>query len=355
MVRPFDLRDLALIRRLGERGVSLHTVSALVENVHPLRGALISMLVGGEFPTFVWKPDNGERGGFLQLRVSNSGPQAFVLYISPRHDLPGGPINDDHPSHDTNARPGPEGAVWLALLDEAVAEIGRRGIHHLIAETDERGPELPILRRSGFAVYTRQDIWSVAAADYRPQGIAAGKLQRRRAEDDWDIQLLYANTVPRLVQLVEPPPSPSEGDNWVLRLGDELAAFVTLRQGPTAGWLRFFIHPDAESEADEIVAAALEVAFEREPERVYCCVRRYESWLPNALTRSGFNVCASQAVMVRHTVHYLPRTIPEAAVALDGQRIPVSSPMIRQVDVAQSVRLPQSDRLPQSKRLPHPL
>jgi len=68
------------------------------------------------------------------------------------------------------------------------------------------------------------------------------------------------------VQLVEPPPPQGESDNWVLRLGDELAAFVTLRQGPTAVWLRFFIHPDAESEADEIVAAALEVAFEREPE-----------------------------------------------------------------------------------------
>jgi len=331
MVRPFDLRDLALIRRLGERGVSLHTVSALVENVHPLRGALISMLVGGEFPTFVWKPDNGERGGFLQLRVSNSGPQAFVLYISPRYDQPAGSANGEYNPLDAGLRHGSEGAVWLALLDEAVAEIGRRGIHHLIAETDEHGPELPILRRSGFAVYTRQDIWNVAAADYRPQGVAARKLQRRHADDDWDIQLLYANTVPRLVQLVEPPPPQGESDNWVLRSGDELAAFVTLRQGPTAGWLRFFIHPDAESEADEIVAAALEVAFEREPEQVYCCVRRYESWLPNALTRSGFSVCASQAVMVRHTVHYLPRAVPEAAVALDGQRIPVSSPMIRQL------------------------
>ncbi len=337
MVRPFDLRDLALIRRLGERGVSLHTVSALVENVHPLRGALISMLVGGEFPTFVWKPDNGERGGFLQLRVSNSGPQAFVLYISPRHDQPAGATNGEFNPLEASHRHSSDGAVWLELLDEAVAEIGRRGIHHLIAETDERGPELPILRRSGFAVYTRQDIWSVTAADYRSQGVAPRKLQRRQAEDDWDIQLLYANTVPRLVQLVEPPPLQSESDNWVLRLDDELAAFVTLRQGPTAGWLRFFIHPDAEAEADEIVTAALEVAFEREPEHVYCCVRRYESWLPNALTRSGFSVCASQAVMVRHTVHYLPRAVPEAAMALDGQRIPVSSPMIQQHDVAQSV------------------
>jgi len=171
----------------------------------------------------------------------------------------------------------------------------------------------------------------VAAADYRPQGVAARKLQRRHAADDWDVQLLYANTVPRLVQLVEPTPLISEGENWVLRAGDELAAFVTLRQGPTAGWLRFFIHPDAESEADEIVSAALEVAFEREPERVYCCVRRYESWLPSALSRSGFAIAASQAVMVRHTVHYASRPVPETAVALDGQRIPVSSPMVRQL------------------------
>ncbi len=328
MVRPFDLRDLALIRRLGERGVSLHTVSALVENVHPLRGALISMLVGGEFPTFVWKPDNGEGDGFLQLRVSHSGPQAFVLYISPRCDSANG-----HDSANGNLDVGHStaGGAWLALLDEAVAEIGRRGIHHLIAETDEHGPELPLLRRAGFAVYTRQDIWSVAAADYVPQGVAARKLQRRHAADDWDVQLLYANTVPRLVQLVEPTPLISEGENWVLRAGDELAAFVTLRQGPTAGWLRFFIHPDAESEADEIVSAALEVAFEREPERVYCCVRRYESWLPSALSRSGFTISASQAVMVRHTVHYASRPVPETAVALDGQRIPASSPMVRQL------------------------
>jgi len=190
MVRPFDLRDLALIRRLGELGVSLHTVSALVENVHPLRGALISMLVGGEFPTFVWKPDNGERGGFLQLRVSSSGPQAFVLYISPRYDPPAG-ANGEYNPLEAGHRHGPDGAVWLALLDEAVAEIGRRGIHHLIAETDEHGPELAVLRRSGFAVYTRQDIWNVAAADYRPQGAAARKLQRRHADDDWDIQLSH--------------------------------------------------------------------------------------------------------------------------------------------------------------------
>ena len=324
MVRPFDLRDLALIRRLGERGVSLHAVSALVENFHPLRGALISMIVGGEFPTFVWKPDNGERAGFVQLRISPNGPQAHVLYISPRCE----PAANGNPA-DLSPLQNPDCALWLSLLDGAVGEVGQRGIHHVIAETDESGPELLVLRRAGFVVYTRQDIWGVQSSNYRPPGVAARKLQRRQVEDDWDIQLLYANTVPRLVQLVEPVPPLSEGENYVLRMGDELAAFVTLRHGDVATWLRFFIHPDAESEADEIVAAALEVAFEREPARIYGCVRRYESWLPGALSRSGFAVCASQAVMVRHTVHYLPKVMPEAVVALEGQRIPASSPMIR--------------------------
>ena len=45
------------------------------------------------------------------------------------------------------------------LLDQAVSEVGKYGIHSLVAEVDENGPELPILRRAGFAVYTRQDIW----------------------------------------------------------------------------------------------------------------------------------------------------------------------------------------------------
>jgi hypothetical protein len=325
MVRPFDLRDLTLIRRLSERGVSLHTVSALAENFHPLRGAIMSMLVGGEFPTYVWKPENGERAGFIQLRIPNGATQAHILYVSPRC----GEAGDGYRAPGDLTPKNPDCALWLALLDEAVAGAGNRGIHHVIAELDERSPEIPVLRRAGFAVYTRQDIWAVKAADYRPQGIAARPLTRRSPNDDWDIQLLYANTVPRLVQLVEPAPPVGDGDGWVLRHDGELAAFVSIRHGAVATWLRFFIHPDAEAEAEEIVAAALEVSFAGEPEIVYCCVRRYESWLPSALERSGFAVCGSQAVMVRHTVHHSSRVVPETVIALEPQRLPASSPLVR--------------------------
>ncbi|MCA9865950.1 MAG: hypothetical protein KC410_05635 [Anaerolineales bacterium] len=288
------------------------------------------MLVGGEYPTFVMRPESGERAGFIQLRIPNGASQANVLYISPR-------CIDAQNDEDASVAGGwgdavlrtPNCAVWLALLDEAIAGAGQRGIHHVIAEVDERSAELMVLRRSGFAVYTRQDIWSVRAADYRPRGLGKRQLTRRTPADEWDIQLLYANTVPRLVQAVEPMPLNGDGDGWVLREGGELAAFVNIRKGAVATWLRFFIHPEAEAEAEEIIAAALEVTFAREPDLVYCCVRRYESWLPSTLENSGFSLCGSQAVMVRHIVHHVSRSVPEAAVALEGQRISASSPIVR--------------------------
>lgn len=330
MVRPFDLRDLALLRRTGERGVSLHAVSALVENFHPLRSAIVSMLMGGEFPTFVWKPDNGENAGFIQLRIPASATQAYVLYISPRCQPPAdGAATVSIPAIDEAALDEPGCSAWLALLDEAAAGAGSRGVHHIIAEVDEHGVELQALRRAGFAIYTRQDIWAMRAADYKPQALPNHPLTRRVSTDEWDVQLLYANTVPRLVQAVEPLPINGEGEGWVLREGDELAAFVNVRRGAVATWLRFFIHPEAESEAADIVAAALQVAFANESELVYCCVRRYESWSSNALEHGGFHLVGSQAVMVRHIVQHLPRSVPEAAVALEGQRISASSPIVR--------------------------
>jgi len=331
MVRPFDLRDLALIRRLDESGVSLYTMPALAENFRPLRGAIVSMLVGGEFPTFIWKAENNDRTGFIQLRVPNGANQAYINYISPRCKEDG---SDDDPSGGTlpgdAALSSPDCTIWLDLLDEAIIGVGQRGIHHVIAEVDERDPNTQtILRRAGFAVYTRQDIWAVSTADYRPQGTVGRALTRRSSADEWDIQLLYANTVPRLVQLVEPLPSARDAEGWVMRDGQELAAFISIRQGAVATWMRLFIHPNAEAGADEIVAAAMNISFAKEPERVYCCVRRYESWLPGTLERRGFTVCGSQAVMVRHTVHHAPRVVPETVVSLEGQRISASSPFVR--------------------------
>lgn len=321
MVRAFDLRDLALVRRLSERGVSLHAETALSDNLYPLRGALTGMLLGGDLVTLVVKPENGEVPGFLQLKVDPGNQHAHLLYVSPACTSETGPYAVEGPSPTSQ-----KSHTWLSLLDQAVVEAGQRGIHSIVAEVDELGGALPLLRRAGFAVYTRQDIWGLEAKDYAPGAERQNRLERQRQIDEWDVQLLYANTVPRLVQLVEPSPELMRGERWVWRDGGELAAFVHVYRGPVATWVRFFIHPNAD--AEELIAATLEVNPPREGHPVYCCVRRYESWRPSVLERSGFQLWGSQAVMVKHTVHHIVKPLSEMTPVFESQRIPVSSPMI---------------------------
>ncbi len=320
MIRPFTLRDVTLVRRLSEQGVSLHAETALADNPHPLRGALLSMVVGADFPTYVTKTNGRSSAGFLQLLVEENRHHAHILYVSPTIPEP------DPTSAETPITP--QGDIWLKLLDQAVTEVGQQGIHSLVAEVSERGPELPILRRAGFAVYARQDIWVLDDVDAYRAVTTRRKLQARQPADDWDVQLLYANTVPRLVQLVEPVPPSEAGEAWVLRENEDLEAFVQIHNGPVATWLRFFIHPNAETEADEIIAAALQVSPPKAKRPIYCCVRRYEGWLPTALERSGFRIWGSQAVMVKHTVQHTQKSRPKPTTVMEGQGVPVSSPYV---------------------------
>ncbi|MCA9932283.1 MAG: hypothetical protein KC415_00055 [Anaerolineales bacterium] len=339
MIRPFNLRDLPLVHRLSERGVSLHSESAFINQVHPLRGALFNLFVSGEFPTFVWRAEEGSGAGFIQLHLREGGQSGHILYLSATavsDEETASPLNED---------------AWLTLLDQAVIEVGQRGIHSLIAEVSEIGPELPVLRRAGFAVYTRQDIWVLDNGDSEHKWIEAQPqqlLQARRAVDDWDIQLLYANTVPRLVQLVEPIPELDTGQSWVLREGNELTAYVHATRGEVATWLRFFIHPNAEGRTVEIVQAALRLYSSKEVQPVFCCVPRYQSWLQHPLEQMQFQLQGSHAVMVKHTVLHKRRPLPELTAVLESQGISATSPMIRQYywpeDGKGNGRLPRKNR-----------
>ncbi len=323
MIRPFTLRDLALVRRLSEQGISLHAESALTDNLQPFRGALLSMLMGGDYPTFVWKAEEGNAVGFIQLLIEDNKHHAHVHFISPQ--LKASTSENIH-NGASLALNTPSGSnIWLPLLDQAVIEAGTHGIHSLVAEVDETGPELPILRRAGFAVYTRQDIW-ILKESKKEVDSNGETITQRQPIDDWDIQLLYANTVPRLVQLVEPLPPLAKGKSWVYHDEGELAAFVQIHEGSVATWLRFFIHPNAEPQANRIVAAALKAKPPREDSPIYCCVRRYESWLPSALERNGFELTGRQAVMVKHTVHYTRKPLKDLTAVIEKQGLPIPTP-----------------------------
>lgn len=315
MIRPFHLRDLALVYRLSEHSVVLQAESSLTTSPRPVRRALISMLVGGQSSTYVWKSADRDAVAFAQVRWEEGETSARLACLAAQADGDGEnearQINED---------------VWLCLLDQLVAELGSRGVHGLIAEVSETGPELPVLRRAGFAVYTRQDIWML---DQLLPDDGPNILQPREAIDDWDIHVLYSNMVPRLIQSVEPDPPLGKGQSWILREGDELVAYININGGSAASWMRVLLHPNAHSTADDVIRAALRVKPASPTYPMYCCLPRYQSWLSVSLERVGFHLLGSQAVMVRHIALHVPK--PEAAMpgVLEAQTVPSSSSLVR--------------------------
>jgi hypothetical protein len=125
--------------------------------------------------------------------------------------------------------------------------------------------------------------------------------------DAGDIQLLYSNLVPRLVQPVVGPPPDSRG--FVYRSAAPrpnrpegcVQGYVAVSEGRSGIYLLPYLHPDVLfSEASSIIAGVLARIPRADRVPVYVCVRRYQDWLEEMLIDLGFAAGKQQAVMVRH-------------------------------------------------------
>ena len=219
--------------------------------------------------------------------------------------------------------------MWIAFLEQLIKRAGEKGIQSLVAEVDEFGDELQTLRHAGFAVYTRQDIWSYDLQNTPPSTKDSGiKLVKATAEDDWDINLLYSNIVPPLIQLVEPAPTGDDlQDIWLLREGNELAAFIHCTDGPAGIWARLFVHPNAHARGTDIIQTAVRALPQNRTLPLYYCVRRYQSWMQRALQNAGFTHMSSQAMMVRHTVkHVRHKQTPTLSEEMKKKAVAATNP-----------------------------
>lgn len=281
VIRPFDLRDIPLVRRLEGQGVSLDSRTALTEDYRPLPSALWAYLVAGRgCPTLVLR---GRQSGaplraFGQLRVCPGRQQAHLLTLAARPE-------------------GRESLVWPQMLDALTAQAGRCGSHGVLAEVEDSGSKFELLRKAEFVVYTRQEIWALSST---PQFEGSGILRPEGPGDQWHIQQLVANTVPRLIQQIEPVDQ--TGLSLVWKEGGRLLACASVHQGKRGCWLRLYLHPEAEDAAPALVAETATHLSSTTEKPLYCCVRRYQEWLTRPLAELGFNPLGSQAVMVRRTV-----------------------------------------------------
>jgi hypothetical protein len=287
-IRGFDFRDLLLLQRLQTQGQALDYETARVDGVFPLRDALQNYLLLGS--------------GSCQTLVL-PGMDAFVQYVRPKGSNRVqltylAPV----PASDERAR------LWVDLLEQLVATVGSQGVHHIVAEANADGPEIELLQQAGFGVFTRQILLRLACAPEFADGLpAVPGLRTWRSTDEWGVRLLYANTVPQMVQQIE-----SSGDSaffssrwphrWVLERDGEIIAGLAARRGRVGSAIRLLLHPEADVYVETLIRYGLGKVVGEESQPVYCRVRRYEGWLQAPLEASGFQPMARTALLVKHTV-----------------------------------------------------
>lgn len=310
-VHAAKLVNVPAIRRAAEKGIVLDSELSYTRHLDISRSAVISsvLLPQRGLYTLVGKADRQTVSG--QVRIKDADHLAKIVYIAPQCEAEA------------------NNTAWLALLDAMAQEAGRRGATMLTAEVDEISPLFEILRQTGFAVYARQEIWRCYTPLNMLPGLAAltGVLADETDDDTLDIQLLYSNIVPRLVQPIAVPSPESVG--VVYRRDGRVQAYIAVSQGKQGIYLMPFMHPDVLGrEAAAIIAGVMARIEKNERTPVYVCVRRYQDWLDDSLRDLGFESWTQQAVMVRHIAAGIrqPAFALPAQAALEGIPSTVTSP-----------------------------
>lgn len=310
-IRAAKLVDIPLIQRLVEKGTIMDSeIACTREVVGPHSVLLSSILPQRSVYTLVGRVGRERVTG--QIRVKVDEHLAQMVYLAP--------VLDD----------GQDDTAWLHMIDAMAVEAGKRGAHILTGEVDEDSRLFVTMRTAGFAVYARQEIWRRPAGMGIPAHITPVEVTPEADGDELDIQLLYCNIVPRLVQAVAVPSSESTG--LVYRQGGRIQGYIAISEGKFGTYVMPYLHPDIlYTDAAAILAGALARVGRVERSPVYVCVRRYQDWLEEALTELGFEPYKPQAVMVRHIsagirqVTYAP--LKEALEVVPNAIRPPTSPM----------------------------
>lgn len=276
-IRAAKLVDIPVIQRLVDKGTILDTELACTRETIS-QHMLSNLLPHRNVVTLVGRVDQQRIAG--QFRLKADEHLAQMLYIAPDLNEP-----------DT---------AWLELVDSMAYEAGRRGAHMLTGEVDEDSALFTTLRSAGFAVYARQEVWRRPAGCCLPDNVTPAELHPETDGDAMEVQLLYCNIVPRLVQPVAVPSGESQG--FVYRgERDRIQGYVAVTEGKSGIYLMPFLHPDIPyHSAASILAGAITRVNRADKLPVYICVRRFQDWLEEGLVELGFESCKQQALMVRH-------------------------------------------------------
>jgi hypothetical protein len=291
VIRPFDVRDIFLVRGLQYAGTQLDLEGAIVRPQSPLRAALASHLpfdgVGADTYVLNGRRKGVQLRGFAQARSRLNGQEADVVYLAPA--LAG---NEAVPE------------TWERLLAYLCQAEGVQGVQRLFVKLPEDDSDaIDVFRRVGFVIYTQERLFRLDVVPLRPQ----------QSEDDWGLQRLYCHAAPRLVQQAECVCSDSwkatpiarlagqHDERYVWERDGEIVGYVRLVEGQSGHWLKLMLHHDLQDQADDLVRWSQALLNDFPPRPIYCGVRAYDTPLQVALKRVGFQSEASLILLVKNT------------------------------------------------------
>ncbi len=273
--RSIKLIDIPLVRRLSESGMILNAEMGLTRDARGPNSALLSSIL---FPRglYTMVTDSDDQQVIGQFRYRSDDLNAHIVYLAPGLDA----ITDNTP--------------WLHILDAMAREAGKHGAHALIAEVESSSSLFETMRKAGYAVYARQQIWKHGplARDH-----ATLQLVEETADDQIAIASLLYHTVPRMLQQVVAPPGDMQG--LVYRQDDRVLAYVLVSEGKQGIYLIPYLHPDVYGETAAILEAASLHTQRAHKVPIYVSVRSYQGWLNDLVAGLDFTSLAEQAIMVK--------------------------------------------------------
>lgn len=293
-IRPVRLADLPLLTRLRRQTLRLDLPASLVMRFSPLRAALASWfpLTTGTRTFVLGEP---RLRAFVQVAARARGQKWEVVYL-------GAGIRE---SCEADSHP------WPLLLNYAAIAASRRRVTRLLAKVPETVADLVCFRRAGYTPYARELIYTKVYSEEDRYVDAGPELRPQRASDAWMIHRLYFATAPRAVQDAEAHTS----NHWELRRvrsgGLRERGWVVEEEAETVAYARalsrWHVHmvewlfgPAQREMVPGLVRQTLAQLPAAPGDRVYCCLREYQSEVEEAVQAAGFTLSGTQALMVKY-------------------------------------------------------
>jgi hypothetical protein len=287
-VRLFDWRDLPAIRRYRQDCVFLDSALVLTRGPQLVERALFSSLAPSMVGVFTCVVD-GERGNGEPRNAQPGVGQPIIGQFTHLWDSTFSYLTFMAPQ---SALESPRVSTMIEYMTTLC---GERGAIRLLADVDEKTQIFEILRKHGFAIYTRQRIWQMPKVF--PETTSGNSWRAAMSQDVISIRSLYNNLVPALVQQAEPF-STRFPKGLVCYQKGELLAYVELRHGRRGIWAQPFVHPDAEDVSEHFIALLSKIPGSR-TRPVYFCARSYQSWLEPLFEELGAEASLRQAVVMK--------------------------------------------------------